>query len=315
TPWPQRRIGLVGVATSSRAMRPPGRTTRASSSHSGARSTRLRSAKPQVTPSTVPSRTGRRRASPCTRGAVVRAAASIPKDRSTPIGTSADACSSRQRSPVPHARSSTVEPGRKVSDRTVSRRQRTSGRNVMMRLTRSYRGAMASNMLRTAVAFSSPWGSESGIVKRAIPGHRTGGWRRLRNPDTAEWMTGAGPGAPTLRCVARAHFRLFGIPIRVEPFFFIVVALFGIRLEPLWLVFAFVAMAFVSVLVHELGHALTYRLLGQRSAIVLHGFGGFTVPAGGGRQVLSKPKSVLVSLSGAIHPDLALGVPAHLGIA
>jgi stage IV sporulation protein FB len=89
-------------------------------------------------------------------------------------------------------------------------------------------------------------------------------------------MTGAVPAWPTLPSVARAHFRIAGIPIRVEPFFFIVVALFGIRLEPLWLVFAFVGVAFVSVLVHELGHAVTYRLLGQRSAIVLHGFGGFT---------------------------------------
>ena len=125
-------------------------------------------------------------------------------------------------------------------------------------------------------------------------------------------MTGAGPGAPTLRYVARAHFRLFGIPIRVEPFFFIVVALFGIRLEPLWLVFAWVILAFISVLVHELGHALTYRLLGQRSAIVLHGFGGFTVPAGGGRQVLSKPKSVFVSISCALAQLLLLGIPARL---
>jgi stage IV sporulation protein FB len=112
--------------------------------------------------------------------------------------------------------------------------------------------------------------------------------------------------------VARAHFRIAGIPIRVEPFFFIVVALFGIRLEPLWLVFAFVIVAFVSVLVHELGHAVTYRLLGQRSAIVLHGFGGFTVPAGGGRQVLSKPKSVMVSLSGALTQLILLGIPARL---
>jgi Zn-dependent protease len=125
-------------------------------------------------------------------------------------------------------------------------------------------------------------------------------------------MTGARPGAPNLRCVARAHFRLFGIPIRVEPFFFIVVALFGIRLEPLWLVFAWVILAFISVLVHELGHAVTYRLLGQRSAIVLHGFGGFTVPAGGGRQVLSKPKSVIVSLSGAFTQLILLGIPARL---
>jgi Zn-dependent protease len=114
--------------------------------------------------------------------------------------------------------------------------------------------------------------------------------------------------------VARAQFRLFGIPIRVEPFFLIVAALFGINLDPLWLVFAFVVIVFVSVLVHELGHALTYRLLGQRSAIVLHGFGGFTVPTGGGRRVLTKPKSVIVSVSGALTQLLVLGVPARIAV-
>jgi Zn-dependent protease len=112
--------------------------------------------------------------------------------------------------------------------------------------------------------------------------------------------------------VTRAHFRIFGIPIRVEPFFVVVAALFGIRLEPLWVVFAWVVIVFVSVLVHELGHALTYRALGQRSAIVLHGFGGFTVPTGGGRRVLSKPKSVLVSISGALAQLVVLGLPAYL---
>jgi Zn-dependent protease len=112
--------------------------------------------------------------------------------------------------------------------------------------------------------------------------------------------------------VARAHFRIFGIPIRVEPFFIVVAALFGIRLEPLWVVFAWVVIVFVSVLVHELGHALTYKVLGQRSAIVLHGFGGFTVPTGGGRRVLSKPKSVFVSISGALAQLLFLGLPAWL---
>jgi stage IV sporulation protein FB len=110
----------------------------------------------------------------------------------------------------------------------------------------------------------------------------------------------------------KPHFRLFGIPIRVEPFFVIVAALLGINLDPLWVVFAWVVIVFVSVLVHELGHALVYRLLGQRSAIVLHGFGGFTVPTGGGRRVLSKPKSVLVSISGALFQLLFLGLPAWL---
>ncbi len=112
--------------------------------------------------------------------------------------------------------------------------------------------------------------------------------------------------------MARAQFRIFGIPIRVEPFFIVVAALFGIRLEPLWVVFAWVVIVFVSVLVHELGHALTYRVLGQRSAIVLHGFGGFTVPTGGGRRVLTKPKSVLVSVSGAFAQLLFLGLPMWL---
>jgi Zn-dependent protease len=66
------------------------------------------------------------------------------------------------------------------------------------------------------------------------------------------------------------------------------------------------------VLVHELGHALTYRALGQRSSIVLHGFGGFTVATGGGRRVLSKPKSIFVSISGALAQLLFLGLPAYL---
>ena len=112
----------------------------------------------------------------------------------------------------------------------------------------------------------------------------------------------------------KPHFRILGVPVRVEPFFIIVAALFGINIEPLWVVFAFVAVVFVSVLVHELGHAFTYRLLGQRSAIVLHGFGGFTVATGGGRQVLSKGKSVLVSVSGAVCQILLLGVPAYIAV-
>ncbi|HEX6238383.1 MAG TPA: M50 family metallopeptidase [Acidimicrobiales bacterium] len=111
---------------------------------------------------------------------------------------------------------------------------------------------------------------------------------------------------------ARSHFRIFGIPVRVEPFFVIVAALFGLNLEPVWLVFAWVVIVFVSVLVHELGHALTYRAFGQRSAIVLHGFGGFTVPAGGGRRVLSTNRSIAVSVSGALAQILLLAVPARL---
>lgn len=119
-------------------------------------------------------------------------------------------------------------------------------------------------------------------------------------------------GRPTLRTVTRAHFRLFGIPIRIEPIFVVVVVLLGFQLEPVWLVFAWAFIALVSVLIHELAHGLVYRALGQRSAIVLHAFGGFTIPQGGGRRVLSKPASIAVSVSGALAQLLLLYLPVRL---
>src|SRR5215471_21702189 len=106
---------------------------------------------------------------------------------------------------------------------------------------------MASNMPRTATTFSSPSGSVVGIEKRAIA--------RIVRADSRHPELGGWPGCPPprLRCDAvRAHFRIFGIPVRIEPFFIIVAFLFGINLEPLWMVFAFVGIVFVSVLVHEL---------------------------------------------------------------
>lgn len=111
--------------------------------------------------------------------------------------------------------------------------------------------------------------------------------------------------------MTRAHFRLFGVPIRVEPFFVIVALMLGFHLEPLWLVFGWVAIVFVSVLLHEMAHALTYRALGQRSAIVLQAFGGFTIPQGGGRRVLGKPAAIAVSVSGALAQLLLLWLPAR----
>lgn len=113
---------------------------------------------------------------------------------------------------------------------------------------------------------------------------------------------------------SRAHFRLFGVPVRVEPFFVIVAVLFGIQLEPLWLVFVWVVLVCVSVLVHELGHVLAYRVFGQRSAVVLHGFGGFTIPTGGGRRALTKGRSIIVSLSGSAAQILVLGIPAVIAL-
>lgn len=51
----------------------------------------------------------------------------------------------------------------------------------------------------------------------------------------------------------------------------------------------------VSILVHELGHAVAARRYGARAGIVLHGMGGLTHYAGGR---FSRGQSIVVSLAG-----------------
>ncbi len=72
-------------------------------------------------------------------------------------------------------------------------------------------------------------------------------------------------------------FQLFGIPVRVHPFFWLIVAILGglgqRGVEPSS-VLIWVACVFVSILVHEFGHGLTAEAFGNPSRIALHGFGG-----------------------------------------
>ncbi len=71
------------------------------------------------------------------------------------------------------------------------------------------------------------------------------------------------------------RFSVLGIPVRVHPLFWGVALLFGLsgNQKPaamlLW-----VGTVFVSILIHELGHALTARAYGWPPHITLHGFGG-----------------------------------------
>jgi membrane-associated protease RseP (regulator of RpoE activity) len=74
------------------------------------------------------------------------------------------------------------------------------------------------------------------------------------------------------------QFRVFGIPVQVSLFFLLIVFLLGRGSadgSPLLMV-AWVAIAFASVLLHELGHALSARAFGQRPYIELFGLGGVT---------------------------------------
>ncbi|MHB8901270.1 MAG: site-2 protease family protein [Thermoguttaceae bacterium] len=73
------------------------------------------------------------------------------------------------------------------------------------------------------------------------------------------------------------NFQLLGIPVRVHPFFWLIAVMLGLGPDTqaaellIWVV-----AVFLSVLIHELGHALAMRAFGIWPWITLYGFGGLT---------------------------------------
>ncbi len=96
------------------------------------------------------------------------------------------------------------------------------------------------------------------------------------------------------------HFSIFGIPVRVAPWFWLTMVLIGGGFSAndslsIMLVFVFVFAGFISILVHELGHALTIRKYGLPTSITLQAFGGLaSYPAG----YLDRKQSFLVMAAG-----------------
>jgi Zn-dependent protease len=76
------------------------------------------------------------------------------------------------------------------------------------------------------------------------------------------------------------RFSVFGFPVRVSVFFWLI-ALFlgwgGVQEDPK-LILIWVLAVFVSILIHELGHAFAFRYYGISSHIVLYQFGGLAIP-------------------------------------
>lgn len=71
-------------------------------------------------------------------------------------------------------------------------------------------------------------------------------------------------------------FRLLGIPVTIHPSFLIIAGLLGLSSGRLALLFAWVGIVFISILIHELGHALTARAYGAEVEIELNAIGGLT---------------------------------------
>lgn len=100
------------------------------------------------------------------------------------------------------------------------------------------------------------------------------------------------------------RFTLAGIPIRVHPLFWLMTILIGgLSRDPVYIVIWIVAV-FVSILFHELGHAIAMRIYSQPSRIVLHIMGGLTIPESSpfiGRWATVSPdatQEIVISLAG-----------------
>jgi len=94
------------------------------------------------------------------------------------------------------------------------------------------------------------------------------------------------------------QFSLFGIPVRVIAWFWLMAAVLGfssVHIGPEYLL-AWVAIVFVSILIHELGHALVASLFGYPPRIVLYHFGGLAMFTPGHNY--TQGKSILISLAG-----------------
>jgi len=96
------------------------------------------------------------------------------------------------------------------------------------------------------------------------------------------------------------RFSLFGIPITVQPFFWLTLVILGgangadTRAQILG-IGLFVIAGFISILVHELGHALTARRFGAQTHIALIAFGGYAAYSG---VQMTRRQSFLITAAG-----------------
>ncbi|MDQ1507406.1 MAG: stage sporulation protein [Actinomycetota bacterium] len=100
-------------------------------------------------------------------------------------------------------------------------------------------------------------------------------------------------------------FNLFGFPTRVDASFLLIVGLIGFDGSGSHLAI-WVAVAVISVLGHELGHALAARLMGATASITLAGLGGLTRSSRA--EPLGRGESAVLTAAGPL-AGILLGLP------
>ena len=110
------------------------------------------------------------------------------------------------------------------------------------------------------------------------------------------------------------EFKIFNIQVKVEPWFWVILALLGGAVgadtrSAFLRILMFMVAGFLSILVHELGHALAARHYGHRVHILLHGLGGLAFYQGGSH---TRQRTFLITAAGpAIQIALGLAVLAY----
>jgi Zn-dependent protease len=117
------------------------------------------------------------------------------------------------------------------------------------------------------------------------------------------------------------ELRLGSIPVRVHGWFLVMVALLGANEQDPAKLGIWVVVAVVSVVIHELGHALVGKAFGLVPRIELHGMGGTTSfeatpsPDGAPRRPLGTVRNVAISLAGPFAGFLFALAVLGLGLA
>jgi Zn-dependent protease len=96
------------------------------------------------------------------------------------------------------------------------------------------------------------------------------------------------------------NFRLFGTPVRISPWFWLMSVIFGwdfvndprggVLFLALW-----VFCVFLSILLHEFGHVWAGKAFGSDGSIVLYSFGGLAI---GSNDLRHRWQRIIVSLAG-----------------
>lgn len=112
-------------------------------------------------------------------------------------------------------------------------------------------------------------------------------------------------------------FTLGGIPVRVQPWFFAMILFLGSLYLPVgWeFVASWVAIATLSILVHEYGHAIAFRSFGLRPSITLHGMGGLTAASTSdddAADAFTPTRSIVTSLAGPLAALVLIGIPSWM---